>query len=90
LLKYLYPHAPPTYPGLHQHVVLMDALRRRDPVAARQAIQDDMIEGGAKLVGLLGKIESGEAAVVEGSDGSLRLTFRNATKRKTAAKEVQV
>jgi len=89
LLKYLYPHAPPTYPGLHQHVVLMEALRRRDPVAARQAVQDDMIEGGAKLVGLLGKLESGEAAVVEGPDGSLKLTLRNATKRKIAAKEVQ-
>src|SRR3984885_7670448 len=25
LLKYLYPHAPPTYPGQHQHLILMDA-----------------------------------------------------------------
>jgi DNA-binding GntR family transcriptional regulator len=89
LLKYLYPHAPPTYPGKHQHIVLMGALRRRDPVAARQAVQDDMIEGGAKLVSLMSKIESGEAAVVEGADGALRLTFRSAAKRRGAVKEAQ-
>ena len=27
LLKYLYPYAPPTYPGRHQHLTLMEALR---------------------------------------------------------------
>ena len=90
LLKYLYPHAPPTYPGLHQHLVLMDALRRRDPVAARQAVQDDMIEGGARLVQLMGNIESGAAAVTEGPDGLPRMTFRGAAKRKSAVKEVEV
>jgi DNA-binding GntR family transcriptional regulator len=90
LLKYLYPHAPPTYPGRHQHLVLMDALRRRDPVAARQAVQDDMIEGGARLVELMGKIESGAAAVTEGPDGLPRLTFRGAAKRKSAVKEAEV
>jgi DNA-binding GntR family transcriptional regulator len=89
LLKYLYPHAPPTYPGKHQHIVLMGALRRRDPIAARQAVQDDMIEGGAKLVSLMSKIESGEAAVLEGADGTPRLTFRSAAKRKSAVKEAQ-
>ncbi len=36
LLKYLYPYAPPTYPGQHQHLTLMEALRapgsgRRSP-----------------------------------------------------------
>jgi DNA-binding GntR family transcriptional regulator len=90
LLKYLYPHAPPTYPGLHQHLILMDALRRRDPVAARQAVQDDMIEGGARLVQLMGRIESGEATVAEGPDGLPRLTFRGAAKRKSTVKEAEV
>ena len=90
LLKYLYPHAPPTYPGQHQHLVLMDALRRRDPVAARQAVQDDMIEGGARLVQLMGKIESGAAAVTEGPDGLPRLTFHGAAKRRSAVKVAEV
>lgn len=89
LLKYLYPYAPPTYPGQHQHLTLMEALRARDPVAARQAVQDDMIEGGARLVELMAKIESGEAAVVEGPDGVPQLNFRSSTKRKTAMKETQ-
>jgi DNA-binding GntR family transcriptional regulator len=73
LLKFLYPHAPPTYPGRHQHVVLMQALQERDAVAARQAIQDDIIEGGSQLVQLLSKIETGEAVVKEDADGHMRL-----------------
>jgi DNA-binding GntR family transcriptional regulator len=90
LLKYLYPHAPPTYPGRHQHLVLMEALRRRDAVAARQAVQDDMIEGGARLVELMGKIASGEAVVTERPDGMPRLTFRGAAKRRGAVREAEV
>jgi DNA-binding GntR family transcriptional regulator len=89
LLKYLYPYATPTYPGPHQHLTLMEALRARDPLAARQAVQDDMIEGGARLVELMAKIEAGEAAVVEGPDGVPQLNFRNSPKRKTAVKETQ-
>ena len=89
LLKYLYPHAAPTYPGAHQHLTLMDALRRRDAVAARQAVQDDMIEGGLRLVELMAKIESGQAGLVEGPDGGMQLSFRNETKRKVAMKEAQ-
>ena len=54
----------------------MQALRRRDPLAARQAVQDDMIEGGVGLVELMAKIESGEAALLEGADGALRLNLR--------------
>jgi hypothetical protein len=51
----------------------MEALQERDPVAARQAIQDDIIEGGALLVQLLSKIESGKAVVTEDADGNMRL-----------------
>ena len=67
----------------------MDALRRRDPVAARQAVQDDMIEGGARLVELMPKIDAGEATLVEGPDGAQQLSFRGAAKRKTAIKVAQ-
>lgn len=75
LLKFLYPHAPPTYPGTHQHVTLIKALRRRDAAAARKAIQDDMLEGGARLIELLQKIEDGRAAIVETPEGDMRLEF---------------
>jgi DNA-binding GntR family transcriptional regulator len=78
LLKYLYPHARPTYPGRHQHLNILDALKRRDAAAARQAVQDDMIEGGAGLVALMGKLESGEVGVVEAADGALQLVLRDA------------
>ena len=89
LLKYLYPYAQPTYPGRHQHLNIMSALRRRDAVAARQAIQDDMIEGGAGLVKLMEKIETGEAALVEGPDGALKLSFRADPKRKVSTREAR-
>lgn len=75
LLKFLYPHARPTYPGRHQHLILMEALQERDVAAARQAIQDDIIEGGALLIKLLADIESGRAAVNEDADGNMRLEF---------------
>lgn len=75
LLKLLYPHAPPTYAGPHQHLAILDALRRRDGEAAAQAIRDDIIEGGNRLVELLGQLEDGRAAIVEDADGALRLAF---------------
>jgi DNA-binding GntR family transcriptional regulator len=61
LLNLLYPHAPPTYAGRHQHLNVLDALRRRQPAKVRAAIQADMIEGGALLVKLLERMEAGEA-----------------------------
>ncbi len=82
LLKFLYPHATPTYPGPHQHVTLMKALRRRDAAAARQAIQDDIIEGGALLVALMEKIERGEVELLDTPDGGMQLSFRTPAKRK--------
>ena len=44
---------------------LSELFLRRDPGAARQAVQDDMIEGGAGLVALMGKMEAGEVALVD-------------------------
>jgi hypothetical protein len=51
----------------------MEALQERDAAAARQAIQDDIIEGGSLLVQLLSKIENGQAVVKEDADGNMRL-----------------
>ena len=75
LLNLQYPHAPPTYPGVHQHLNVMAALRRRDAQAARQAIQADTLEGGRLLVELLGKLERGDAEIVEGPEGRMRVAF---------------
>lgn len=89
LLKYLYPHARPTYLGRHQHLNILDALKRRDAATARQAVQDDMIEGGAGLVALMSRIESGEAAIVEGEDGAMRLVLNETPRCRTRVKERQ-
>lgn len=75
LLNHLYPDAHPTYPGRHQHLNVLDALRRREPDGVREAIQADMIEGGAGLVRLLERMEAGEAAPTA-SDTSIRSTQR--------------
>lgn len=85
LLKFLYPHAAPTYRGKHQHLKVMEALRRRDATAARQAIQDDITEGGAKLVDLLERIEDGSVMTVETEDGGLQVIMNAAPARKRAA-----
>lgn len=53
LLNFLYPHAPPTYAGAHEHVRILDALWLRDPSAVREAVQADMVQGGANLVRML-------------------------------------
>ncbi|MBI2456337.1 MAG: GntR family transcriptional regulator, partial [candidate division NC10 bacterium] len=65
LLNLMYPHARPTYRGRHQHLNVLDALRRHDAAAARSAIQEDMIEGGAGLVQLLERMEAGKAVPPE-------------------------
>src|SRR5882757_4545856 len=85
LLKFLYPHAAPTYRGRHQHLALIEALRRRDAAAARQAIQDDIIEGGARLVALMERIEAGSVVLAETTDGGTQLVFRTPSNRKRAA-----
>jgi len=67
LLNLLYPHAPPTYPGRHQHLNVIDGLVARDPDAVKQSIQADLMEGGARLLRLLEEIGAGTAAI--GLDG---------------------
>jgi len=53
LLNYHYPHAPPTYPGPHEHQQILDNLRRRDAAGVRVSVQTDMLQGGVNLVKLL-------------------------------------
>ncbi len=57
LLNDLYPHGPPTYPGRHQHEEVLAALRSGDADALRQAISQDMIQGGRKFVRYLERVE---------------------------------
>jgi len=61
LFNLLYPHATPTYPGRHQHLNVIDGLVAGDPEAVKQAIKDDLLEGGARLLQLLQDIEAGTA-----------------------------
>jgi DNA-binding GntR family transcriptional regulator len=63
LLNYHYPYAPPTYPGRHQHLNVLDALRARDAAAVRKAIRDDMIEGGSNLERVMEQIEAGTLVI---------------------------
>lgn len=63
LLNFLYPHAPPTYPGRHQHLNVIDGLRARSAAAVKRAIQSDLLEGGAGLVRLLEKMEAGKTTL---------------------------
>jgi len=65
LLNYQYPHAPPTYPGRHRHLDVIDAMRDRDPEAARAAIRADTTEGGATLLHLLTEIEAGRVVIAQ-------------------------
>ena len=60
LLRFQYPHAPPTYSGRHRHLDILDALGRGDGVAVRQAVCDDTIEGGAGLLRRLTELDAGQ------------------------------
>lgn len=62
MLTHLYPHAPPSYPGRHRHLDVLDGLLDRDPVATRAALSADMTEGGAGLVRRLRALE--QAAIL--------------------------
>ena len=59
VLNMAYPHAPPTYPGLHQHLNVIAGLEARDPARVKKAIQDDLLEGGSNLLRHLREIEAG-------------------------------
>jgi len=50
LFNYLYPHGHPTYDGAHQHETVLEALERKDGYMLREAIRQDLIEGGRNFV----------------------------------------
>jgi DNA-binding GntR family transcriptional regulator len=58
MLNFLYPHGHPTYDHEHQHVNVLRGLRRRDVQAVREAIRNDLIEGGRAFVRVLEEIEA--------------------------------
>jgi DNA-binding GntR family transcriptional regulator len=57
MLNYLYPDGHPQYDGPHQHELVLAALESRDVAALREAIRDDMIEGGRNFVRVLERLE---------------------------------
>lgn len=57
LLSELYPHAHPSYAERHQHENVLDALRAGDAFNLREAIRQDLLEGGRKLVRHLEALE---------------------------------
>ncbi|MFC7608801.1 GntR family transcriptional regulator [Teichococcus aestuarii] len=63
---FLYPDARPSYPGRHRHLDIIDGLRARDPKATRAALRADLMEGGANLVALLGRMERDTAWTTPG------------------------
>ena len=79
LLTFLYPHAPPTYPGRHRHLDMMEALARGDGAAVRQAVWDDTTEGGASLLRVLEELDAGqrdEAELTRSDDDALQRLLR--------------
>ncbi len=88
MLNLQYPDAAPTYDGEHQHLAVMDGLRKRDPAKVRAAIQADTIEGGRLFVALLERIDRGEmpyptmAANAAGSGRAMRSTRKTAAARR--------
>jgi DNA-binding GntR family transcriptional regulator len=58
VLNMAYPHAPPTYPGPHQHLNVIAGLEARDPQRVKTAIQADLLEGGANLLRHLRELEA--------------------------------
>jgi DNA-binding GntR family transcriptional regulator len=61
MLNELYPHAPPTYAGRHQHEAILDALQRSDADALGESIRQDLLEGGSRFVEHLRAREEGRS-----------------------------
>ena len=60
LFNDLYPDGHPTYHGRHQHEAVLVALERRDGYMLREAIRQDLLEGGRNFLRHLEAKEAGE------------------------------
>jgi DNA-binding GntR family transcriptional regulator len=58
MMNFLYPHGHPRYDGPHQHLNILRGLQERDAKVVRNAIRDDLIEGGRDFVRVLEEIEA--------------------------------
>jgi DNA-binding GntR family transcriptional regulator len=57
MMNFLYPHGHPAYDGPHQHTNVLRGLQQRDVKMVRNAIRDDLVEGGRAFVRVLEEIE---------------------------------
>lgn len=87
LLTLQYPDAPPTYKGRHQHLNLLDAMKTRNPEAARVAIRADMIEGGEKLLALM---RAREAAAPSAQSLPISTTILPGASRRSSARNASI
>ncbi|MGF7162981.1 DNA-binding GntR family transcriptional regulator [Rhodoligotrophos appendicifer] len=65
LMNFLYPHAKPTYAKRHQHLNVIDGLRKRSAARVRAAIQADLDEGGKSLMLYLQRLEEEQLAAAQ-------------------------
>jgi DNA-binding GntR family transcriptional regulator len=68
MLNHLYPDGRPTYAGRHQHVNVIEALRRRDREGLCDAIRQDLLEGGQNFLRHIEELERRETA--KGADAA--------------------
>lgn len=57
MMNFLYPHGHPQYDGPHQHTHVLRGLQQRDVQMVRNAIRDDLVEGGRGFVRVLEEID---------------------------------
>jgi DNA-binding GntR family transcriptional regulator len=58
MMNFLYPQGHPRYDGPHQHLNILRGLREGNVAMVRDAIRDDLIEGGREFLRVLQEIES--------------------------------
>ena len=69
MVAFLYPHAPAPLACRHRHVGILEALARGDGPGVRQALADDLVQGGAALLRLLTELDAGERDEAEMTGG---------------------
>ena len=66
IMNLQYPYAPPRYAGIHQHINIIAGFKRRSAATVCQAVEDDLLEGGAALVRYLAELEEAEGEEATG------------------------